>query len=112
MSQLERLHNIVGHLESLAHAGLPTQLETFYRAGDFTKLTKTSTTRRRRQNGPGWETGTLPWQGASCAPTCDPSTTTRPCRLGDFMEGFPVTKAREQPLAAWFDEHEDDSADC
>ena len=84
---MARLDMVVGLLEQLAKAGLPTLIGTFYRSGGFTKFYQTFHT-------PIMGTGTWPWQDPSSVRNCGVSTT---MRRPSAPEAFTARNAKKQP---------------
>ncbi|CAE7364501.1 TRPT1, partial [Symbiodinium necroappetens] len=102
--QLQRLHAIVEHLESLAKQGLPTMLEAFQRSDYQTSMHDDFHNDEATAHWPRVGNWNLALTGSLLCPFFRVKYN-NVRKLGDFMESFTVCKAREQPVADWFPQY-------
>ena len=99
--ELARLDTVVGLLEQLAKAGLPTLINTFYRSGGFTKYHQTFHTDESTVDFPRAGNWNLSLAGSLLCLQLRGNYNNEEA-FGTFMEAFTVRNARKQPKPDWY----------
>ena len=103
--QMARLSKVVDLLEQLAHAGLPTLMNAFYRSGDFTKHHDTFHGDPSTASFPRVGNWNLALTGSLLCPPVR-AIYKDVSNFGSFMESFTVCNAKKQPRPSWYQHYQ------
>ena len=103
--QMARLSKVVDLLEQLAHAGLPTLINAFYRSGDVTKHHDTFHGDPSTASFPRVGNWNLALTGSLLCPPLR-AIYKDVSNFGSFMEAFTVCNAKKQPRPPWYQHYQ------